>query len=48
LILQELGFPKEQYNERSSLCLLALLDMRRRGAWTDVKPVMLGITPIME
>ena len=46
-ILVELGFPRAQVNERSALCLLALLDIGRRQRWLDATDPLLGITPIM-
>src|SRR5262245_40238830 len=47
-ILQALGFPKAQCNERSSLCLLALLDLRRDRPWSAARDPLMGITPIMD
>ncbi|MGH9597080.1 MAG: BsuBI/PstI family type II restriction endonuclease [Edaphobacter sp.] len=47
-VLKELGFPKRQQNERSALCLLALLDLKPTSEWADAKRPMLGITPIMD
>lgn len=47
-ILQALGFPKAQCNERSSLCLLALLDLRRGRGWSTARDPLIGITPIMD
>lgn len=47
-ILKELGFPKAQQNERSALCLLALLDVGKDNSWEDSQPKLIGITPIME
>jgi hypothetical protein len=46
--LLALGLPGAQQNERSALCLLALLDLRPRREWSDAQNPLLGITPIME
>jgi hypothetical protein len=35
IILKNLGFPKEQLNERSALTLLALLNIKRNNVWSD-------------
>lgn len=34
-VLHELGFPTQQSNERSALCLLCLLDLRPGGTWAE-------------
>lgn len=47
-ILVSLGLPHAQQNERSALCLLALLDLTPRKAWTKAKNPLIGITPIMD
>ena len=46
-VLISLGLPRAQHNVRSSLCLLALLNIQRRGAWGTAQNPLLGITPIM-
>lgn len=46
-ILAQLGMPRAQINERSALCLLALLDVRPATKWADAKEPLIGITPIM-
>ncbi len=46
-ILKELGLPKEQQNERSALCLLALLNLAPRKAWAAAEGPLLGTTSIM-
>lgn len=46
-IIKALGLPKEQQNERTSLCLLALLNMGPNDAWQDAQARLIGITPIM-
>lgn len=47
-ILGDLGMPRGQRNERSALCLLALLDLTPAKTWTDAKSPLMGITPIMD
>lgn len=47
-ILKALGLPPEQYNERSSICLLALLDLKPGGRWSTASAPLMGITPIMD
>ncbi|HCH76756.1 MAG: restriction endonuclease [Pseudomonas sp.] len=47
-ILVSLGFPKAQLNERSALCLLAVLDLRPGKSWQQAANPLMGITPIME
>ncbi len=48
LILAELGFPRAQQNERSALCMLALLDLTPKKMWKRAASPLLGITPMME
>ncbi len=47
-VLTDLGLPRAQQNERSALCLLALLDLTPRRSWARASQPQLGITPIME
>jgi len=47
-ILEELGMPRAQQNDRSALCLLALLNLKKGDAWFDAKNPLVGITPMME
>ena len=47
-ILVQLGLPRAQQNERSALCLLALLDLSPRKKWEQSGNPLIGITPIME
>ncbi len=47
-ILAELGLPRAQQNERSALCLLALLDLAPDKRWTQAVRPLVGITPIMD
>jgi hypothetical protein len=46
-ILLSLGLPRAQQNERSALCLLALLDLRPNRTWAQAQNPRMGITPIM-
>lgn len=48
LILNQLGLPKAQLNERTSLCLLALLNLTPIKNWNEVEAPLIGITPIMD
>lgn len=47
-ILVQLGLPRAQRNERSALCLLALLDFAPGRKWKQAENPLLGITPIMD
>ncbi|MDD5010873.1 MAG: BsuBI/PstI family type II restriction endonuclease [Phycisphaerae bacterium] len=47
-ILQALGLPKGQLNDRSGLTLLALLSLKPKDNWSKAKSIMIGITPIMD
>lgn len=47
-ILASLGLPRAQQNERSALCLLALLNLRPGKAWAKAENPLIGITPIMD
>jgi len=46
-ILKQLGMPKAQLNERSALCLLALLNLRPNKPWKSAEAPLVGITPMM-
>ena len=46
-IIKQLGFPRQQQNERSALTLLALLDLKPDGSWDTLGKPLLGITPMM-
>lgn len=48
IILADLGMPTAQQNERSALCLLALLDMTPKKAWFEATSPTMGVTPIMD
>ncbi len=47
-VLTALGLPRQQRNERSALCLLALLDLRPGERWQNAESPLLGITPMMD
>lgn len=47
-LLDYLGLPKAQQNERSALTLLALLDITPNKKWALADNPILGITPIMD
>lgn len=47
-IIVSLGLPRAQQNERSALCLLALLNLTTGKAWADAENPLVGITPIMD
>lgn len=46
-IIISLGLPRAQQNERSALCLLALLNLTPGKAWADAENPLVGITPII-
>lgn len=46
--LLALGLPGAQQNERSALCLLALLDLRPQRDWAKAGNPLVGITPMMD
>ena len=46
-ILASLDLPRAQHNERSALCLLALLNLLPDADWGSVKNPLMGVTPIM-
>jgi len=47
-VLSDLDMPRAQLNERSALCLLALINLRQKKSWADAEAPLMGITPIME
>lgn len=47
-IIISLGLPRAQHNERSALCLLALLNLTPNKIWADAENPLIGITPIMD
>lgn len=46
-ILIALGLPRGQQNDRSALCLLALLNLAPDSLWAQAQNPMIGITPII-
>ncbi len=47
-ILESLGFPRQQQNERSALTLLSLLGLKPDDKWEEASEPLMGITPMME
>ena len=47
-ILISLGLLRAQHNERSALCLLALLNLIPSKTWEQAENPLVGITPIMD
>ncbi|MCY7348495.1 MAG: hypothetical protein LH614_20060 [Pyrinomonadaceae bacterium] len=47
-ILTIIGLPRPQQNERSALCLLAILNLTPEKEWHQAENPMIGITPIMD
>jgi hypothetical protein len=47
-ILASIGMPRAQLNDRSALCVLALLDLKPEQEWTEAISPLMGITPIMD
>lgn len=47
-VIKSLGLPKEQHNERTGLCLLALLNLHPENSWQEISSPLIGITPMME
>jgi hypothetical protein len=47
-LLNLLGLPRQQLNERSALCLLALLNLKSNSKWSHAESPLMGITPIMD
>ncbi len=46
-IIISLSLPGRQQNERSALCLLALVNLTPDKTWADAEDPLIGITPIM-
>ena len=46
-VLTDLGMPRAQRNQRTALCLLALLNVTPTKRWKDAEAPLMGITPIM-
>jgi hypothetical protein len=47
-VLEALGMPRAQQNDRSALCLLALLNLKKGQPWSASQNPLIGITPMME
>jgi BsuBI/PstI restriction endonuclease domain/BsuBI/PstI restriction endonuclease HTH domain len=47
-VLADLGMPRAQRNERTALCLLALVNLTPTKRWSDAEAPLIGITPIMD
>ena len=47
-VLGKLGMPRAQRNDRSALCLLALLNLTKGKPWAKAGSPLVGITPMME
>ena len=47
-VLQAVGLPKGQQNERSALTLLALVGLEAKTPWSKSAAPLMGITPIMD
>ena len=47
-VLRDLGMPREQQNDRTALCLLALLDLDPSKKWSEAAEPLVGITPMLE
>lgn len=47
-VLLDLGLPRQQLNDRTALCLLALLDLAPNKKWESAAAPLIGITPIMD
>lgn len=47
-VLEALGMPKEQLNDRTAICLLALLDLPPKTSWRDAGNPLLGIRAILD
>jgi hypothetical protein len=47
-ILEQLGLPREQQNERAALVLLALVNLKPGKLWANAGASILGVRPIMD
>lgn len=47
-VLRQFGMPNEQLNDRTAICLLALLDLPETTAWNKASNPMLGIRAILD
>jgi type II restriction enzyme len=48
MILNDLGLPRQQQNERSALTLLSLVSLKPASKWENASDPLMGITPMME
>jgi hypothetical protein len=46
--LRDLGMPHEQQNDRTALCMLALLGLTPDQKWNEATAPAVGVTPIMD
>src|SRR3989338_10503406 len=47
-ILDTLGLPRQQLNERSALTLLSLLNLKPADSWESANDPLMCITPMMD
>lgn len=47
-LLELLGLPRAQLNERSALTLLALVNLTADKPWNEAEAALMGVTPIMD
>jgi adenine-specific DNA-methyltransferase len=47
-VLNDLGLPRAQQNERSALTLLSLLDIHPETPWAETSDPLRGITQMMD
>ena len=47
-IIQRLGMPRAQQNERSALTFLSLINLYPNGTWQEIGMPLIGVTPIMD
>jgi hypothetical protein len=47
-ILIDFDVPRGQQNERTALCLLALLNLKPKTKWANAETPLVGITPMMQ
>lgn len=47
-IIKALGFPATQQNDRSALCLLALVQLKKKGSWQVLQEPRLGVRAVLD
>ena len=47
-VLRQFGMPNEQLNDRTAICLLALLDLPATTTWNKASNTMLGIRAMLD